>query len=358
MYTWESFVSALKDTPIEFAHLKVIQLAQAILESGRGSSDLYRVHCNPYGMKFRREMRSIADQIVYTDSAGETDIYCKFDDPEEAVRGYWQFINRPPYSGWRTSSSTPEDYIEFIAYAGYIGGPFNGTDADRNQKDTYIKKITDLIPEASNLLNLSDGTNQSPATKTWKAKGVLLEVGHGPNPEGFESGADGAGGPDEREYDLNWIAAKAARNVIQNAGVPCTITDFGGNTIQGDLYQIGQTAAGYDVFCSIHHNSANGIAQGSEVLVHNRKGDQRDLDLASTMSAEISGELAIRDRLKTRDPRQALGVLSGAKDTDVRVAVLAEVYFIDSPVADRKNWSTRGGAAIGRAIVKWLAENA
>lgn len=358
MFTWNDFVQALKGTIVEFEHLKVIQLAQAILESGRGKSDLFKLHANPFGMKFRKEMRVIADQVLYTDNAGETDIYCKFDDLEEAVKGYWLFIDRPVYSGWRTSSSIPEDYIEFIAYAGYIGGPFDGSDSDRSSKDNYIKKILNLLPEAKTLLGIPATPVAPVAPKTWKAKGVLLEIGHGPNPSGFESGADGAGGSREREYDLNGIAAKEALGVIQAAGVPCIITDFGGNTISNDLYEIGKTAAGFDVFCSIHHNSANKSAQGAEVLVHNKKGDAADLALSKLMSAEIAAELGIPDRIANgRDPRQALGVLSGAEDTNVRVSVLAEVYFIDAPVSNRTDWSQRGGKAIGRSILKWLATN-
>jgi N-acetylmuramoyl-L-alanine amidase len=359
MFIWNDFVQALKETSVEFEHLKIIQLAQAILESGRGESDLFKIHANPYGMKFRREMRAIADQVLFTDSAGETDIYCKFDDLEEAVKGYWLFIDRPVYSGWRTSSTTPEDYIEFIAYAGYIGGPFDGSDSDRSSKDNYIKKILKLLPEAKTLLGIpvAPVAPVTPVTrKTWKAKGVLLEIGHGPDPSGFKPGAVAPSG--EREYDLNKIAAQEALKVIQAAGVPCSITDFGGNTIRNDLYEIGKTAAGFDVFCSIHHNAVNGSVQGAEVLVHNRKGDAADLALAKLMSAEIAAELGIRDRIaRGRDPRQALGVLSGAEDTNVRVSVLAEVYFIDAPVANRTDWSQRGGRAIGRSILKWLATN-
>ncbi|MGI0487128.1 N-acetylmuramoyl-L-alanine amidase [Pantanalinema rosaneae CENA516] len=355
MFVWDDFIQALKQASVEFEHLKVIQLAQAILESGRGKSDLFKLHGNPYGMKFRKEMRAIADQVTYTDSAGETDIYCKFDDVEEAVKGYWAFIDRPVYSGWRTSNHTPEDYIEFIAYAGYIGGPFDGSDNDRKSKDAYIKKILDLVPEAKTLLGVSSPPITPPARQTWKARGVLLEIGHGPNPSGSEPGAVVGR---IREYDLNGIAAQAARKVILAAGVPCTITDFGGTTPRNDLYEIGQTAAGFDVFCSIHHNAANASAQGAEVLIHNRKGDATDLALAQSMSAEIAAELGIRDRIaRGRDPRVALGVLSGAEDTNVRVSVLAELYFMDAPVTDHTDWSERGGRAVGRAILKWLAAN-
>lgn len=355
MFDWNQFVKALKVTEIEFEHLKAIQLAQAILESGRGSSDLFKLHANPFGMKFRREMRAIADQVIYTDSAGETDIYCKFDDLEEAVKGYWTFIDRPVYSGWRTSNDTSEDYIRFIAYAGYIGGPFDGSAEDKKRKEEYIDKVLRLVPEAENLLEISS-LPFPPATRIWRANGVLLEVGHGPNPRGFESGATGVGGV--KEYDLNWIAAKAARDEILSKGVPCTITDFGGVTPRNGLYEIGKTAANFDVFCSIHHNWARDPAQGTEVLIHNTKWDAADLDLAKMMSAEIAAELGIRDRIaRGRDPRQVLGVLSGSEDTNVRVSVLAELYFIHVSVPNTNDWSKRGGQAIGRAILKWLANN-
>jgi len=118
MFTWNGCVQALKETSVEFEHLKVIQLAQAILESGRGGSDLFKLHGNPFGMKFRKEMRAIADHVSFTDSAGETDSYCKFDDLEEAVKGYWLFIDRPVYSGWRTSSSKAISDKETTVYVG------------------------------------------------------------------------------------------------------------------------------------------------------------------------------------------------------------------------------------------------
>lgn len=355
MFDWNDFVQTLKSSRIEFEHLKVIQLAQAILESGRGKSDLFKLHGNPYGMKYRREMAQIADQVIYTDSAGATDLYCEFDTLDEAVKGYWVFIDRLVYSGWRTSNSTPEDYIRFIAYAGYIGGPFDGSGADRKRKEEYVEKILKLVPEAENLLGVV-APPPAPARKIWKAKGVLLEVGHGPYPGGSETGATAANG--DTEYDLNWIAAKAARDEIISKGVPCTITDFGGASPNNDLYEIGQTAANYDVFCSIHHNSVGAPAQGSEVLIHNRKGDAADLDLAKMMSAEIASELGITDRLaRGRNPQVALGVLSGAEDTNVRVSVLAELYFIHVPVPSTDDWSKRGGQAVGRAILKWLANN-
>ncbi|MDJ0619733.1 MAG: N-acetylmuramoyl-L-alanine amidase [Calothrix sp. MO_192.B10] len=351
MFDWSDFVQVLASTNIEFEHLKVVELAQAILESGWGTSKLFKLHGNPFGMKYRPEMSQIASPIEYDASDGKG-IYCKFATLSDAVKGYWIFIDRPIYSGWRDNSATPEDFIRFIAFAGYIGGPFDGTEADRERKEKYINKVLNLIPEAEELL---ENANSSPIEKPiWKNKGVMLEVGHGPNPNGWEPGAVGVGGV--REYDLNWVAAEAAKSVLDEVGVPCIITDFGGINGNG-LYNIGRTAANYDVFCSIHHNSATVNAQGAEVLVHRTKADAEDLELSSLMSAEIANELGIRDRIANgRDPGLNLGVLSGAEDTNVRVSVLAELYFIHVPVPDTTDWSTRGGEAIARAILKWLAK--
>ena len=348
MFKWNDFVQVLASTNIEFEHLKVAQLAQAILESGWGKSELFKLHANPFGMKYRQEIHT-ALPVKY-EAHDEIDIYCNFATLEDAVKGYWIFIDRPVYSGWRNNSATPEDFIRFIAFAGYIGGPFDGTEADRERKEEYINKILNLIPDAEKLLENADS---SPIEKPiWKNKGVMLEVGHGKNPNGWEPGAVGVNGV--REHDLNWIAASSAKNVLDEAGVPCIITDFGGVNGKG-FYDIGKTAANYDVFCSIHHNSATRNAQGAEALVHYTKGDAEDLELSSLMSAEIAKELGIRDRIANgRNSRQKLGVLSGAEDTNVRVSVLAELYFIHVPVSDTKDWSTRGGEAIARAILKWL----
>ena len=82
----------LKNTDIEFHHLKPVQLAQAILESGRGSSDLFRSHGNPFGMKYRREMCGIAIPIQYSAHDGD-DVYCKFDTLQDADRAFARAVS-------------------------------------------------------------------------------------------------------------------------------------------------------------------------------------------------------------------------------------------------------------------------
>lgn len=182
---------------------------------------------------------------------------------------------------------------------------------------------------------------------------VMLEIGHGPG-DPFDPGAIAHDGT-TTEHELNIIAANAAQKVLVAAGVNCIIID----TPQGELYDMGLKASGYDVFCSVHHNSYNGIVQRAEAFSHQGKGGKLDNQLAGMISLELSQTLGI----KNGGAKQArFGVLSGAEDTNVRVAVLAEVYFIDYkggefPKPPLKDYSTRGGEAIGRAILEWLKKN-
>lgn len=179
---------------------------------------------------------------------------------------------------------------------------------------------------------------------------VMLEIGHGPGVP-FDPGAI-AHDSVTTEHSLNIIAANAARNVIAKAGINCTVID----TV-GSLHGIGLQSSGFDVFCSVHHNSFNGTVQRAEAFSHATKGDGLDSELAGMIATELSKTLNIPN---AGAKKAKLGVLSGAEDTNVRVAVLAEVYFIDFkgngtlPRPNLKDHSTRGGEAIGRGIVEWL----
>ncbi|WP_051503148.1 N-acetylmuramoyl-L-alanine amidase [[Scytonema hofmanni] UTEX B 1581] len=137
---WQDFIQALKSTSIQYPQLKVAQLAQAIVESGRGTSKLFLQHNNPYGLKWRREMSAIAQSVSYQAHDG-LDSYCKFATLEDAVKGYWLFIAREPYRGWEKYSSSPREYLRFIVDAGYC--PDKG----------YVNKVVSVLPEAQKLLS-------------------------------------------------------------------------------------------------------------------------------------------------------------------------------------------------------------
>ncbi len=114
-----------------------------LLESGRGESDLARRHHNFGGLKYRPEMRPYASKVRYRASDG-VDEYCKFDSPEAFLEGFWAFLDRSPYAGWRDHAHSARSFVAFI---GPIYCPFN---------PEYADHVMRLLPEAQALLEQHD----------------------------------------------------------------------------------------------------------------------------------------------------------------------------------------------------------
>jgi N-acetylmuramoyl-L-alanine amidase len=308
-------------------------------------------------MKYRSEMNGVATSVSYTDHAGETDNYCRFANYADAVAGYWTFIERSPYSGWRAASMTPDEFISFITYAGYLGGPHSLVPperraADRQLKNAYIAKVRGLFAEARGLL-ARPINNAVAEDQIWKLRGVYLDVGHGRKPEGYDPGAvNGI----ITEHAQNLVAAAACAQLLKDEGVPVVVNDALATNLNA-----GRSAAGFDVMISIHHNASNGgPAQGSEAFSHATRGTVADRDLSSRIAEAMAAELGINNR----GGKQAnFDVLAGARAVGVRAASLAELYFLhfqspaNPPTSQFNDWSRRGGQAIARAVLAWLRAN-
>jgi hypothetical protein len=158
MGAWESLITAYRAADIEFPGLKAVSLAQWILESGRGTSKLATEHLNFGGMKYRKEMAGIAEPVTYKAHDGN-DRYCKFRSVEDFIKGYWMFIDRSPYRGWRDHAQSGEDYIRFI---GAIYTPTAG----------YADTVLRLVPEAANLLEQG---SEEPDRPSRSASGVTID---------------------------------------------------------------------------------------------------------------------------------------------------------------------------------------
>jgi N-acetylmuramoyl-L-alanine amidase len=156
------------DAEIAHPRLRAVTLAQWMLESGRATSALAKLHFNFGGLKWRPEMAGIATRITFEAHDG-VDRYCKFATIENFIEGYWAFINRAPYSGWEAHTASGEDYIRFI-------GPIY------TPSSTYVGKVLNLVPEAEGLLaaagmpeagtSLSAGSGANLGT-------IVLDPGHG-----------------------------------------------------------------------------------------------------------------------------------------------------------------------------------
>lgn len=152
---WRGFVRALHLAKVRpYGHLKTAILGQAILESGRGTSEVSNKCLNFHGMKWREEMRLFAiPQWVETASEPSGGAYfCCFASADNAVKGYWGFLDRKPYKGWKDHAATAE---QFLAFIGPIWCPGGYTDAWKASHGglTYDRYIMEkLYMEAETLL--------------------------------------------------------------------------------------------------------------------------------------------------------------------------------------------------------------
>lgn len=137
-----ALVDAYRSQEIEFPLLKPITVAQWIVESGWGHSALARDHNNFAGMKWRTAMAPYATRVTYEAHDGRG-AYCHFHDIGSFIRGYWAFLERAPYAGWRSHVFNGEAFISFI-------GPTWAEDR------RYVEKVLDLEDEATALLGLQD----------------------------------------------------------------------------------------------------------------------------------------------------------------------------------------------------------
>lgn len=225
-----------------------------------------------------------------------------------------------------------------------------------------LKKIETLLTEA--LEELQDEAKSSPGTVRDDPKHevkdpalskndlpfIVLEIGHGDHPEGFEPGAvDPRTGT--KEHDMNKVCAYSCREELASAGFHNVIV-----TDDGDyLRRIGEKFKKADIFVSVHHNAfSKDTAQGSETLVHRDYAREADKAFAKLATDEMATELGIANRgVKTMN----LSVLKGATKTSDgdQCVVLVEPYFITGKdVDDHRVWSTKAGKALAKAIKKHL----
>ena len=149
---FRNLVKTYLDSDVEFPQLRDVTVAQWILESGYGQSRLAQEHLNFGGLKWRVEMEGFAEPVDYPAHDG-VDQYCKFASVAAFLKGYWRFLERAPYRGFRDHTGTAEDFIRFI-------GPIY------TPTQLYADTVLSLVPTARALateLGLPDhGANAIP----------------------------------------------------------------------------------------------------------------------------------------------------------------------------------------------------
>lgn len=351
---------------IRYPHLKVVSFAQWMLESGRGGSDLAKLHYNFGGLKYRPEMAAYATRVMYQAHDGPA-AYCKFATLENFVAGYWAFIARAPYSGWETHVETPEDFIRFI---GRIYTPTPG----------YADKVIALMPEAQRLLS---ATAPAPAATSAGAKdlGVLiLDPGHGGTVKvggSSPNNAISASGVKEKKLTLDFCLilrdelARQARAANQKLVVVMSrTTDI--NVGIAERASLAWKHKARALVC-IHFNGGPATARGPETFyaaaANGNTNLAADLAFAQAVHAGLLAGIkaidpGVRDRGVKPDTQTGHGVLGLLRDTalgntqrpDKCVAAYIEAEFITNASVDKLLVSGPDAIANRTAVMTSLAK--
>lgn len=130
--TTQEFITKISKYIIKYApkyDIKVHSpiIAQAILESAKGTSELAVNANNFFGLKYNPNRCPTSNGIYYkTGSEQNPDgsyvssamKWCKFNNMEDGVIGYFDFINVPRYASLK-GVTDPKTYLENIKAAGY-----------------------------------------------------------------------------------------------------------------------------------------------------------------------------------------------------------------------------------------------
>lgn len=238
-------------------------IAQAILESGHGKSELAVNANNYFGLKYKSGRCPSASGVYYKIGSEQNPDgsyadsmmkWCRFDDMESCVVGYFDFINIPRYENLKNVSN-PDTYIENIKNDGYA---------------TSIKYI-------DNLKRVVKEYNLTKYDEVKRMKTIALDAGHGYYTSGKRcmKSID----PNEtREWYLNDRISDIVEKMLGD--YDCRVVRVGDTTGQKDisLSQRVTTANNInaDIYISVHHNAgARGTKSGGTVVFYYSNNAER-----------------------------------------------------------------------------------
>lgn len=351
MSNWTDLIDSYRKYKGVSSSLKIATIAQWILESGRGKSDLAKKHYNFGGIKYRDRMKNFANPVEYKASDG-WDVYCEFESVENFIAGYWHFIDSKIYADWEQYASDGRAYIKYIADQGYAGG-----------NKAYPGKVYALFEEAAQLLALDaspdDGVEEPPPAKPQPPKAakvkipykkVCIDPGHGMSNRSvgvYDPGATHTEGT--AKYEEASIALKyglTLKDYFRANGVDVYMTrDDAEDPTPVGKRAANAKAAGCDLLISIHLNDYDDdAASGVEVLY----GDADDAALAKRVGDALHGATSIKrrhDKLRTD-----LAVLKFKGP-----AILLELGFIANDFDRGQLLNTQVRDAVCKAVYEALA---
>jgi hypothetical protein len=164
---WGELIKSIAQSTVVPNYVKPACLAQAIIETGRGTSKLFKDTNNAHGMKWRDEMQGYAKKVmIKVPSEPSETAFCSFDSVTAAVNGYMRFVGRTPYHGW-TLTKTAKEYLRHIC-------PTWAADPK------YLEKCFSVLDEAKSLLK-QNGWVEDVAEPLQPAMPTVDETKNSPN---------------------------------------------------------------------------------------------------------------------------------------------------------------------------------
>lgn len=235
-------------------------IAQAILESAMGTSELAVNAHNYFGLKYKSNVA--AESYVKIGSEQNQDgtyysgvmMWCKFPSMAYGVKGYFDFISAPRYANLK-GVTEPEQYLMNIKADGYA---------------TSLKYVQNLM----NVIKKYNLTQYDPKTEERKESTMIINLHAGHNPDGKV--ACGAIGLIKESTENRAVKDKVIAK-LQSLGhtvYDCTVED--GKNQSDVLQKIVSKCNAHDVDLdiSIHFNSGasdrngNGQTTGTEVFIY------------------------------------------------------------------------------------------
>jgi len=327
---WTRLTEYYKTADIEAPALRAVTLAQWMLESGRGESGLAQEHMNFAGLKFRAGMAAHCTPVDYEAHDG-IDTYCKFDGIESFVAGYWAFINRSVYDGWRDHREQPAGYIRFLHSRGYASDP------------DYVGKVLSLLHEAEDALG-----QERPPSRPWFLNRLAVIVGHNDDAEGAFAGSP----LNISEFDYNNIVARHMEAAGEEYNFDVRVINRRASSSTRREIEAAYKEAddwGAETIIELHFNLVSDASvTGTETLVRNGRDS---MVIARAVQDEMVAVLRLRNRgVKVRGPDDRGGISLHASDAPT---VLVEPFF-GSNRDDRIRVASLGEESLARCYLRGL----
>lgn len=312
-------------------------IAQAILESASGTSELARNANNFHGLKYKV---SVANDYYVKDGSEQnadgsytksTMKWCKFPDMEAGVKGYFDFISASRYANL-IGVTDPETYLKNIKADGYATSL------------NYVQNLTAVI-ERYDLTKYDGEVN--------KEMIIAIDAGHGLNTAGKRT-LISIDANETREWVLNNRVAVELEELLEDYDcTPIRMDDATGKKdIDIDDRAAKANKADADVYISIHHNAGiNGKSGGGTQVYYYSSKSERKTQAKALYDAIVKRTGLVGNR-SSKIVKKEFTVIA---DTTMP-AFLIENGFMDSTTDTPIILTTEHAEKTARGILDFLVE--